>query len=412
MNGVHEFAARPLVLTEDLSPSAVEAFLRVRGWQQIQHRDGLFSIWESIAQDASVMLPYDNSYRDFKARLNDALYTIADIYHIKTGEDLALEIASARSDILLLRADQETVDGSIPLSEAQNLLAGVKLMLTAAACSAIRPRANNRGRRPSAVNDFIAEEVRMGHTMRGSFVLTIFARHDGSRTEELPAPASAGDREIQAGAASALEPSDGLTASQPRKLAPISAEQPVLGTYTRRVMTTLASGLEAASELLADSPVVELDDAIQRGASEELIRSLGTMTLHPGVRALDMSFRWSPAQPRPDVASRLILRRPNPQRIQNVSEALRRQPVVRQDDLFGYVVRLERAEGQNVGVVVVDGHLGRTRRRVIMRLSGRDYRTAIRAHDERRAILARGTVTLENRSWWLTGAVTVRLSLE
>ncbi|MEU6415707.1 hypothetical protein [Microbispora sp. NPDC046933] len=406
MNGVHEFAARPLVLTEDLSPPAVEAFLKVRGWQQVRHQEGLFSIWESVAQDASVMLPYDSSYRDFKARLQDALYTIADVYNIKNSEDLALEIASARSDILLLRADQETVDGSIPLDEAQDLLAGIKLMLTAAACSAIRPRASNRGRRPSAVKEFISQEVRMGHTMRGSFVLTILARHDGSRTEELPPTNGADD-------VSAPESSDESTAQLKRLTLPKpSAEQSGLGTYTRRVMTTLASGLEAACELLADSSEVGLDDAILRGASEELIRSLGQMTLQPGLRALDMSFRWSPIQPRPNVSSRVILPRPNPERIERVLQDLRKRPVVEQDDLLGHVIRLERPEGQHVGVVVVDGYLGRTRRRVKMRLSGQDYRTAIRAHEEQRAILARGTVTLEDRSWWLTGPVTVRLPLE
>lgn len=379
MNGVHEFAARPLALTEDLSPSAIETFLKVSGWQQTEHRDGLFSVWESASDDASVMLPYDVSYRDFTARLRDALHTIADVYNIKNGEDLALEIASARSDILLLRADQETFDGSIPLQEAQDLLAGVNQMLTAAACSAIRPRASNAGRRPDAVKDFLAEEVRMGHTMRGSFVLTILARHEDSRTEELP------------------EPADGQT---------------VMGTYTRRVMTTLASGLVAARDLLED-PEAELDDAVQRGASAELIESLEKMSLHPGLRALDMSFRWSPIQARPrEVASRVVLPRPNPERIEKVRESLRKRPAVEQDDVLGQVVRLERAEGQDEGIVVVDGYLGRTRRRVKMRLAGEDYRIAIRAHEDRRPILASGEVTLEKRSWWLSEPVTVRLPLE
>ncbi|MEO3862218.1 hypothetical protein [Acrocarpospora sp. B8E8] len=381
MNTTSDHAARPLILTEDLSPAAIEAFLEVSGWAQTDVRDGLFSIWENVLADASLMLPYDRSYHDFSARLADALATIADVYGIGNQEDLALEIASARSDILLLRTDQQTLDGSIPLSEAQELLNGVSQMLTAAACSAIRPRASNPGRRPDAVKEFLAEEVRMGHTLRGSFVLTILARHVDTRSEELPEP----DADDQA----------------------------VIGTYTRRVMTTLATGLAAARDLLADGSEAELDDAVQRGASAELIDSLEKMSQQPGVRALDMSFRWSPSQPPPEgTLSRVILPRPSPARLERVQESLRGRPVVEQDDVLGQVIRLERAEGQDEGIVVVDGYLGRTRRRIKMRLAGDDYRLAIRAHEDRRPIIASGVVTLAKRSWWLTAPVSIRVPLD
>src|SRR5262245_4282438 len=119
MNATSEPAGRPLMLTEDLSPAAVEAFLVVNGWLRTDHREGISAIWESTTADASLMLPYDRSYRDFPARLKDALSTIAEVYSIRDDEDLALEIASARSDILFVRADQQTIDGSIPLHEAQ-----------------------------------------------------------------------------------------------------------------------------------------------------------------------------------------------------------------------------------------------------------------------------------------------------
>ncbi len=376
MTTARGFAARPLVAVEDLSPAAVETFLKVSGWLRTDWREGLYSIWESTTERASLMVPFDRSYRDFPARLRDALATIADVYEIGNDEDLALEIAGARHDILLVRADQTTVDGSIPLSEAQNLLTGVSQMLSAAACSAIRPRASNQGRRPDAVKEFLAEEVRMGHTLRGSFVLTILAQHDEEMSEELP---------VQGG-----------------------SEAAAIGTYTRRVMTTLATGLTASRDLL-EGEQVELDEAVQNGASAELIDSIDRMSQFPGLRALDVSFRWSPSQPQPvDTASRVVLRRPDPDRIHFVRDALRQRPVVEQDDVTGQVIRLERAEGQDEGVVVIDGSLGRTRRRVKMRLAGDDYRLALRAHDERRAVVASGIVVLEKRSWWLGPPVRIR----
>ncbi|GII79041.1 hypothetical protein Sru01_40230 [Sphaerisporangium rufum] len=174
--------ARSFQPANDLSPAAIEAFLKVAGWEQVDKRDGVFAVWESEREDASLLLPYNRAYRDYRARLSDALETIADIYKLTSSEALELKITGAQSDILLLRADQPTIDGSIPLEEAQGLLSGVNQMMLAAACSAIRPRASNRGRKPEAAAEFL-KEVRMGHTMRGSFVITIYARHDdpGSR---------------------------------------------------------------------------------------------------------------------------------------------------------------------------------------------------------------------------------------
>ncbi|WP_283134896.1 hypothetical protein [Rhizohabitans arisaemae] len=115
MNAAHDF---PALILQDLSPAAVEDYLMVSGWRRTEHREGLFSIWESDEADASVMLPYNTAYRDYSARLNDALTTIAEVCRIDSGEALTLEIAAARNDILLLRLDQPVPDGSIPLHEA------------------------------------------------------------------------------------------------------------------------------------------------------------------------------------------------------------------------------------------------------------------------------------------------------
>ncbi|WP_203988764.1 hypothetical protein [Sphaerisporangium rufum] len=179
-------------------------------------------------------------------------------------------------------------------------------------------------------------------------------------------------------------------------------------------MTTLATGLQAAQELLQDDPGLSLDDAVQLGASAELIDSLGKMGNHEGLSALDLSFKWSPAQPSlpAGIANQIVVPQEQLQRVESGRESLRRRPVIEQDEVIGQVVRLERAEGQEAGVAVIDGHLGPHRRRVKMSLTGRDYHLAIRAHEERRSIKATGEVALESRSWWLRGPIEIRLPLE
>lgn len=63
------------------------------------------------------MLPHDRQLRDYSRRFGESLDTLAEFTGLE-GEALALEVVSARKDVFLLRADQLTLDGSIPFLEA------------------------------------------------------------------------------------------------------------------------------------------------------------------------------------------------------------------------------------------------------------------------------------------------------
>jgi hypothetical protein len=179
-------------------------------------------------------------------------------------------------------------------------------------------------------------------------------------------------------------------------------------------MTTLATGLEAANNLLQDEPQTSLDEAVQDGASAELLTSIEEMGDHPGLRALDISFRWSPAQPPPpaSISNRIVVPRPAKERIQAVRASMLKQPDITQDEIIGQVIRLERSEDQDEGVIVIDGYLGKTRHRIKVSLADDNYRVAIKAHEAQRPIVATGHVIKEKQTWWLRGAVAIRLALE
>lgn len=397
MSITHSEGARPYDPIQDLSPRAIEEFLRTVGWIREEYREGVNSFWVNATQGASLMLPYNSRYRDFSTRLNDALRTISEVHNVR-GEALALEIASARSDILLLRADQTTLDGSIPLAEAQSLINGAGQMLLAAACSAINPRPNHPSRKPDAAKEFLAEEVRMGHTLRGSFVITILARHDSAVREDLPEPS----------------PQYGSPSEDRVDIQASEAPDGVIESYTRRVMATLASGLRAANELLQDEPRISESEAVEQGASAQLMDSIGRMGSWQGINSLDMSFRWSPSHPTPhaEIPSRVVLPREQAERAASAGKSLRRQPTVLHESVIGHVIRLERAEGKDDGIAIIDGVLGKSRRRVRVQLSGENYRLAIRAHDQRAPVVAVGTVTLERRAWWINRVEEFRLALQ
>jgi hypothetical protein len=380
--------AREFTPVEDLSPTAIESFLHSNGWARVNYRPGISAIWENDALDASILMPYNEEFRDFPARLRDALDTICSVHDI-SNEALPVEIASAQNDIMFLRADQSASDGSIPLQEAQVLLNGVARIMLAAACSAIRPKASNAGRRPAAASEFVAKNVRMGHTRRGSFVMTIFARHeDGTPATSMDVP----DLAPETGGGGDARFDD--------------PPEP----FTRHVMETLANGLQATQELLAPNSGLTLDEAVERGASAEMVESVGAMANQEGVRALDLSFLWSRSRPLNDgVPERIEVSRPRMDRVEAVVNSLEKRAPVTQNEVVGHVVRLERAEGDDDGTVVVEGFIGRVRRRMRMNLSGEAYRSAIHAHEQRRPVVASGEISLIGRSWWLTDNVTLRL---
>lgn len=106
--GMHSYDA-----IKDLKPRMVEKFLALTGWNKEEERADVSQLWINHERNAQIFLPLDDTYRDFGARFSEALRGISIIHQLR-GEALGLEIMSAGSDILLLRADQATVDGTIP----------------------------------------------------------------------------------------------------------------------------------------------------------------------------------------------------------------------------------------------------------------------------------------------------------
>lgn len=372
----------PLKAIVDLGPVALAKFLNVAGWEKVRETSGVLSVWAQRESGASLMLPLDVEFKDYNRRLYDALEVISNVHHVR-GEALALEIASASSDILLLRADQDSIDGTIPLREAEALLLGARKMLTAAALSAVSRKANFGPARPPAVKEFINDDVRMGHTMHGSFIITILARLDD---EEVAA-------ETPAEEASDKGPAE-------RDAAP-PVEAPIEMSFNRRVMTTLATGLSAASELLDTKQALDLDAAVERGVSSQLLDSIADISGFEGVRSIDTTFRWSPSHtsPGPDVPARVQLPQRSREQVLVVRDRLRRRPSISTDQVIGQVVRLERAKDDAEGIAVVDGVVGKERKRVRVRLAPSAYAQATSAHEQREPVLVEGDITFERGSY-------------
>ena len=191
---------------ELISPNSVATYLAASGWELVLS-DPSKMVWhlqEGRSRRVSVMLPLDRTYVDYSDRFDEALNKLCQVHNWGI-EQLVSDILQSRSDLLLIRADQATLNDSIPILQAKQLLSGSVDMLIAAARATVSPRASFRGNYPESTRDFLNQDVRMGHTRRGSFILTVLTSltdHDNTTTS-----ARTGAQQIEAGHASAESPS-------------------------------------------------------------------------------------------------------------------------------------------------------------------------------------------------------------
>lgn len=372
----------------NLTPRTLSSYLGAAGWQ-LQNASAVSQTWtleDAGTATADLLLPLDNSFVDFEDRFNAALRRLCRVYDWDY-QQLVTSILSTRSDFFLVRADQATPDGSIPLRQAEQLVGGTLDMLTAAAWASIEPRPLFVGRRPNSVRNFVEDDLRMGHTQRGSFVITVLARLDE-------------DEEIGLDAVE-RESFESLREFDDAVPAPTVARIPP---FQRRVMSTLASGLVATKEAARERTALALDEAIARGVSANLCESLEGMTKFQGLRTLDLSFMWAIAeQVAPPSAERVLIGRNEIPRLGELSQRLRQKPPQSRESLYGQVTRLERAEENDEGIVTVRGVTGRsTRRQARLHLEGRRYDAAIRAHRSRLPVVVTGVMERRGNMYWLS----------
>jgi len=372
-----------------LSPDDIAAYLATSGWELEQSYGPAAEIWRLDQSQTRVLLPRDSSYLDYQSRLTDAVMLLGAL-HDWTPQQLAVSVLQTRADVLYIRAEQTDLNGSIPLKQADALVSGSLHMLEAAALATVRPQAVYPNRRPRTVVDFVNEDLRMGHTQRGSFIITILTRLGQDTEAEVPPPLSP-DPDVQA------EPDAGVV--EPRVIR--------IPAFQRRVMTTLSTGLEAAARTAGDPQMVSLAAGVDQGASSNLYAALNEMTTYEGLGSLDFSFAWAPAVPQSlDVESAVIFTRDEVPRLGAARDQLRKRPAIVKDSVTGQVVRLERGAQKEEGVITITGVVGEGRtRNVRLSLQGETYRQAVRAHERRSPVTCSGELERKGNSYWMRNPV-------
>jgi hypothetical protein len=172
-----------LVDLDAVSPADIARYLAGTGWSQRQRAQHM-SVWTTADDGFELLLPLNAEYRDYRARLRDAIHTIATAEERPTREVLA-DVAATTVDTQHFRLLPNLPSGTIALIDIVDVARGVRDLMYAAAHSAavsgpmlVQPRP-----RPPEVNAFV-REVRLAAPTAGSFVLSAQVPVRG--TEPLP----------------------------------------------------------------------------------------------------------------------------------------------------------------------------------------------------------------------------------
>ncbi|WP_066588538.1 hypothetical protein [Cellulomonas timonensis] len=404
-------------------PRRLSQFLATERWAPRPSRP-YQQTWLHDAGDGSrvraVHVPTDSALIDYAKRLNEAVYDIAAIYDWSLSE-LAERVASIQADLYFVRVRDASPDGTIPLHLAADVLDSVEKLVKAAANRANNPKASGKGRTSERVKEFLEDDLRMGHTKRGSFIITVAARLQDDRT--------AGAPELQQDGPDQDAPPEQLAGSTPAEatsqdvaieassddVAPVVDDTAASLDFSRRVMTTLSRALSITQRHLTEGDdYIGFDEAVADGMLAPVVEAVEELSAIAMGGGVEMSFQWAPSLPQQEDV---------PDTVAFSSEALGRAPRTlerfrRQDegddpiDIAGFVVALEREEGDDVdsGEVVIQADVGGSVKKVRAELSGTDYEWAVVAHRQRLPFTVNGRLGKKGNRWAVLGPVTVDTS--
>jgi hypothetical protein len=361
----------------------------------LERRDNIKEIWQLT--DAAgetvgrLMLPLATDYTDFADRFYDALLTLGRVNNWN-ADQLLEHILATRADLLFVRLDQPTIDGTISFRQAESTIDSIYSMMRSAAETALGSKARQRrGRPPTAVENYLDESVRLGHTKRGSFIFTVASRLNERITAN---PSLAGGTDA------------GIV---PEVVSP------------RRVMETLATGLATARDV-AMRGTGTLSDYMSIGF--DVLESLEEIAKPEDLRSIELSFQWALIAGRPDVGTEPIkldhsdisilsgFRQGMTTEVASVPKELRlAAQVENRVILVGPVVALTRSDAEEeyeAGEMVIIADVGRGRfRQVHIPMNGQGHEWAIQSYRSRTPLTVSGNLIFSAQRWQLTGDVRV-----
>lgn len=349
-------------------PLDLAAYLRTRGWREVERSVGRSSIWTlgENGDSFEVLLPLDETFRDYSMRIGDLLGTLEQVEE-RSQLEVLTDITTSFADLVRIRAmGSGGQEGSIRFDAGLALMHNAREMMLAAACAAIDPRPHYPSRKPDQAMKYL-ESLELGQTERGSYVINILS----------PVPP-----ELHA----SLVPED---------------DEPFERRVTRTLIEAARAARDAAEESVTTGEMEPFQRAVARGISANFCDALSGLHHASGGERLELTVSWATARRPKSAPAAVSIARDTAQVLREASRIFKETQPEEAFELEGYVIALKRDEGREVGTVTVSGLVDGVLRKVRIELGEIAYQYAIDAHRDECTVRCEGRLVREGRSFAL-----------
>lgn len=353
-----------------LKPLEVASYLRSKGWiksENIGDKASLWTIVKNGEDELDVTLPLKRELGDYALRMGEVINTLAETEERSSLEILS-DIQSIRADVVRIRAlGSQAEHGSLPLGSAIRLVESSRDMLLSAACAAVDKRPFFAKRKVQQAIDYI-NQVHMGQTERGSFVITILS-------PVLP--------ELRQGQAPLPE---------------IELPDPFERQVTKTLMNALVALDQAAKSASLEDSIEPFKEAVRLGVSANLCDSIVGLSQVCCNERVEIGMSWSPSRLVPnDIKNVIYFDADVVPVIKEAAKQFREISSIDDYDIEGVVTRLDRSPNATEGDVTVTASIEGRMRPITLRLGQDIYSQAVQAHNDRKTVQCIGELVKEGR---------------
>ncbi|HEU4428783.1 MAG TPA: hypothetical protein VFT98_08515 [Myxococcota bacterium] len=164
----------------------LNAYLRASGWVEQSIPIPNATCWQRTGEgEHEILLPKSDQVLDYAARVADALATL-ELVEQRSQLEIVRDLAFSSADIVRFHhLSSAAEDDSVAIADGLALVHSAHDLMASAAATAVAPRKVLAPRWPPQAVDYM-RNLRLGHTERGSFVVTVVSRVAPLLTPDAP----------------------------------------------------------------------------------------------------------------------------------------------------------------------------------------------------------------------------------
>ena len=351
-----------------VTPQMLSIFARWLGWTRGEAYRKVSYIYTG-PQLPEIIIPRKREIGDYASVVAELIEIFAGV----AGQDqltLYSELVSADCDKIRIRAVDQEDDSSLSLEAGADVMEGALNIVLAAACSIGKSRPVYRPRANKEATEYL-KRMRLGHTSRGSYVITLLGPPYKAQSQSTLYPDT-------------VSPYDPMG---------------------RKVTKRLNQALQAVREAI-DATRIQQQNAfrasVDKGVSANLCEALATLT--DRLAQLTITVAWAPTFPL-DVRQSTVRFTPSDRPfLKEAGGEFRRRDVLASGVVSGYVRELKREKDIDEGTVTLRTPIDDTERSITAILQESDYERAGAAHLNKEQITIKGDPERSGTGWKLLNA--------